>query len=52
MCDNVQVFRDNEIRIMYSADFSRFPPDSQIRSILTKTREEGRSEKIPVLQYL
>jgi len=42
----VQVFRENQIRIAYNTEFSRFPPDSLIRSILTKTRDEGRSEML------
>jgi len=39
-----QVFRENNITITYSSEFDRFPPESYIESVLTKTREEGRSE--------
>jgi len=47
-----QVFRENNITITYSSEFERFPPESYIRNVLTKTREEGRSEILFDVQKL
>jgi len=39
-----QVFRENNITITYSSEFERFPSDGYIRSVMEKTKQEGRSE--------
>lgn len=41
-----RVFAENNITIAYSSDFDRLPPTSYITSVLTKTKEEGRSGSI------
>jgi len=38
-----KVFAENNLTVAYSSDFDRSPPDYYIRSVLTKTKMEGRS---------
>lgn len=38
-----KVFSENNLTIAYSSDYDRYPTDYYIRSVLVKTKLEGRS---------
>lgn len=38
-----QVFREANLTIAYESTFERFPPESYIKYVLTKVKEEARS---------
>ena len=39
-----KLFSANNITVAYTSEFDRFPPESYIRSVLLKTKMEGRSQ--------